>query len=514
MSLFRRFKRLLAGKSNMDKMLTKVLCRIGPYKDTFTMGEATHGIIGFGEIGSGKSTLLNAIFLEAFLRAGMGGMIPVVKAGEGREIARIVKACGRGNDLVVFNENTTLSFSLLEYVLGRGGDSSREIVNLSNLIMRIHRITKAYRENNSTGSQDHYWEDSLESLIMYMIQLLLLAQEPVNVLAMQPIVLDLFNEEDAKKYSDIWSQIRSVHVSDERKEEIYADYLSWAERNAFLRVFLKASERTDMSSEELESMEQVGDFFIKVLPNISEKTYSIITQTFLTLIQPFQTGILRRHFTEGVSEELKPENCFLENKIILVDFPVKTWGITGLYAIAICKTAYQQAVEKRVIENETDPKPCFLWIDEAHHLLSSHDANFQLTSRSKLSANVYITQTLPSLRAAFEGHTAQERVKSLVSSMGLKIFLANSCRDTNVMASELIGKHYVDTVAAQVGGERTGHHTYSQSHRDIVPPEAFTQLETGGPPKYRIEAVFFKAGKKWRSGANYLRTKFRQKFYR
>ncbi|MBL7681770.1 MAG: TraM recognition domain-containing protein [Flavipsychrobacter sp.] len=514
MSIARTIKRYLAGKTKLEQTLSTVLCRLGPYGDTFTVREACQGLLCFGEIGSGKSCLMNSLFLESFLRCGMNGIISVVKSGEGAEIARIAKACGREKDLIVFNEETNLSFSLLEYVLNRKDSSAKEITNLSNLLMRIYRITKSYRENSQTGSNDHYWEDSLESLIQFIIQLLILAKEPVNIINMQQVILDLLTEDELKRYNTIWADLNNPHIPAERQDEIWTDYMKWANSNAFLRAFQKVNERNDLAEDEMQMLKQVGDFFLKIFPKLSEKTTSVIVQSFITLTQPFQSGMLRKHFTEGVSDELRPENCFENNKIIIIDFPVKSWGLPGIYAASICKEAFQLAAERRIIDDDSAGKASFIWIDEAHHLLTNNDTSFQLTARSKNIACVYITQTLPSIKATLGESAGQERVKSLVSNLGLKIFLANSCTDTNSWASKLIGQYRAETVSSVIGGDRSGSRTYSETLRDIVPPEEFAKLRTGGPPQYKIEAIMFKAGKKWKSGENFNRVIFDQKIKR
>lgn len=508
MSILRSIKNIIKGRSGLESTLSRKLCKLNRYGDTFTVRDACESVVCFGEIGSGKSSLLNELLLKAYLRSGMGGVINVVKAGDTDKLIRIIKQCGREHDLVVFNDQSRLSFSVLQYFLNRKDPSAKEVTNLSNLLMRIYHITKNYRENSETSSSDHFWEDSLESLIQYTIQLLILSGNKPSVVDMQRIILDLFDEDDLRNYNRIWAILTDNAISDHEKKKTWKEYTDWSDSNAFLKLFHTANSRKNLSSEELEQLEQVGDYFLKVIPKIGEKTRSIITQTYLTLIQPFQSGMLRRHFTDGVSDELRPEQCWEHGKIIIIDFPVVIWGLPGIYAASIVKTSFQMAAERRTVSDTA--QPAFLWLDEAQKLVSNYDTAFQLISRDKLIASVYITQTLPALRSSLSQKSGGDQVKSFISNLGLKIFLANSCIDTNNMASDLIGHHMVNTTSTTIENTEQGRKTLSQSRRKIVSTESFTMLRTGGPPNYRIEAIMFKAGRQWRSGKNYNRVEYKQ----
>ena len=45
-------------------------------------------------------------------------------------------------------------------------------------------------------------------------------------------------------------------------------------------------------------------------------------------------------------------------------FALKEFGIAGIYAATIYKTTFQAAMERRDVEEETNPRPVGLWIDE------------------------------------------------------------------------------------------------------------------------------------------------------
>ena len=109
-----------------------------------------------------------------------------------------------------------------------------------------------------------------------------------------------------------------------------------------------------------------------------EKTRAIVEESIFGLIEPFMSGILKQHFTKGVSPELHPEETYKKGKIIIVNMPVKEYLIAGVFAQAIYKKLWQEAIERRNVKR--DPLPVFMWVDEAQYFLNEQDARFQTTA--------------------------------------------------------------------------------------------------------------------------------------
>ena len=59
-----------------------------------------------------------------------------------------------------------------------------------------------------------------------------------------------------------------------------------------------------------------------------------------------------------------------KGKIIILDYPVKKYMQLGVYAQAIYKMMWQQAIERRDVK--IYPNPVFLWIDEAQYFINEN----------------------------------------------------------------------------------------------------------------------------------------------
>ena len=148
---------------------------------------------------------------------------------------------------------------------------------------------------------------------------------------------------------------------------------------------------------------------------------------------------------------------------------------------------------------------------------------------------LYATQDLPTYYAKL-GKDARDVAESIQSKFGTRIFHASTSRETNMAASELIGKvekfHTTDTrgtsTTSGAGGNRHdqsggfhGNHGASQNSGQStsgyldyeIPPDYFaTQLRTGGPRnKGKVDAIVIRTGRNWKStGRHWLKAEFTQ----
>lgn len=414
-----------------------------------------------------------------------------------------------------FNADSPYTFSPIEYELTRYGKGGKEISNITNLIIMLSVLVNNYKSGGSGGkSEDKFWAQSMERLVNRAILLLLLAKQPVTFFTIRKVIVDSFTEEESSKYGDVWNTLLDTNTSDERKKEAYAQYQTWANSNFFLNAFDKANSRKDLSGEELFQMELVGDYFIKEFPKLSEKTKSIILETFHGVVEPFNYGILKSHFSEGVSEELLPENTYQKGTIINCGFSVKEFGLSAVLANGIMKHSFMTAMERRKINSEEDNgNPVFLWNDEYQNTCNPlYDPLFQATSRSSRVATVYITQTLNSIIGVMSSDNPENKAKSLIANLGLKVFCANSDYDTNEFAANMIGKHFIDKNSVSFDHQKNANHSYSQEYHYKISPDHFSLLKTGSPSNnYKVESILFKAGKQWSDGKNYLEGSFDQR---
>ena len=255
------------------------------------------------------------------------------------------------------------------------------------------------------------------------------------------------------------------------------------------------------------------NYFFKELAYLAERTRSIILESFYGLIQPFESGILKEQFSSGISDDFWPELAYEENKIIILDFPIKEHLISGIYGQGIYKYVFQQAMERRNVAEEENPTPCFLWVDESHFFVNpEYDNLFQSTARSSLVCTVYLSQNINSYYAAMGNHSPAARTKSLMGNLATKIFHANGDTDTNIFASEMIGQEFREMAALQRENIAPGAATLSEQLFPKIFPHEFASLEQGGRAEngFKTEAIVFKSPGQWKSGETYIRVKFDQ----
>ena len=513
MSVFKRNTKQSGSKSKLDALLDKVLYTFPNGKDTLDVRSGIEGECCFGETGSGKTTGYNNQYLQAMLNFGMGGRVFSVKKEAARYFKKTFEKCGR--KFIHFKKGSPYRFNFLEYELARKGEGAKEISNISNLIVLMSLLVGNYNEGNSSGkNQDRFWQLATERLTNRSVSLLDLSDTPITILNIRKLIVNSFTEADVERYNTTWVQLKDSQVSQDKKNDLWQEYQAWAESNFFLSCLQKATSKENITEDELFSLEIAGDYFMKEWPRLAEKTKSIVLESFLGAVESFVSpGILKEHFSEGVSPELLPENAYLNGDIVLVDFPVKEFGLPAILANGIMKFAFQTAMERREVSREENPMPVLLWVDEYQNLVNpAYDPMFQATAREALVCTVYISQSFNAIIGAMGAENAENKAKSLITNLGLKVFNANSDYDTNEFAANMIGRHFVDITSVSIGHDKQRQHSFSQQYHYQVPPEHFTTLRTGGSANgNQVEAVLFKAGKKWSTGRNFLQSEFDQR---
>ena len=495
-----------------DDGLDKVLYRMPGTKVDITHADAVEGSIVFGSPGSGKSSGVGKFIALSMLKKNFGFCVLCAKPGERKVWENYAKLTGRENDLVIFNKRSTYSFNFMEYEMSRPGEGAGETLNIVNYLMSLHEMMQSHL-GGGQSKDERFWDQALKRCISNGIDLLKLARQEVSINNLKTLIATSFNERELEEYLSLRAIMDDPDIEQDYREKKKEEYLSFVDNNYFLYVFEKANEREDLDEDQVDTMQIVGDYFIKEFPNLSDKTRGIIIESFMGVLLPFLSGILKKKFTSGLSEELRPENIYKKRKIVIIDFPVKEFGLTGIMAAGIYKTIFQASMERRDWTKEENPDPVGYWIDEFHQFISpSSDAMFQTTCRESRVASIYITQNLNNLIFSFGRQMPQARAKSLIGNINLKYFCSNADADTNQFAANMIGRAFIDITSTTVRPKQQKSQSYNQQLHYKVPPEDFTTLKTGrSVNKFKVDAIVFKAGKIWdKEGSNYARVEFDQ----
>jgi hypothetical protein len=492
------------------------LYKVPGTNSTISIADSLEGTLITGATGSGKSSGPGRYIAHAMLKNGYGMCILCGKKDEKKRWLRYIQEAtpNRMKDVVIFDKSSRLSFNFLRYDMEREGEGAGDTLNAVESLMLLNEQNRVYLSGGGGGKDERFWDLALRRFLSKGIETLRYAGEEISILNLWRLASGCFKGEEPEEYRRLVNRASDTRIDLNSRKFAQQELDEWINSNYFLQTLIKISDKYYPEVEE-EDIEMVMNYWIREFPKVGEKTSSIILESFMGIVDPFlNKGILKDQFTTGLSPELLPEAIYREGKIVIVDFPIKEFKITGLYAATIYKTTFQSAMERRDIETEIEPRPVGLWIDE-YQLFCSHktDSQFQSTARSSLVATVYITQNINSLQHVMGNEQGEAKTKSLLGNLNLKYFASNDNYDTNVWASNMIGKHLVDYENLSISNKMEISKTKNQQIYYRVTPDQFTVLKTGRKANnYIVEAVVFKSGKTWgMKEQNFSLVKFNQR---
>jgi hypothetical protein len=462
-------------------------------RDMWRIKDACEGTIIFGGTGSGKTSGSGRILARSFLAAGFGGLVLCAKPDEPALWKGYASETGRASDLVMFGDGEPWSFNFMNYESLRSGSGAGLTENLVTLFMEVSSIGSG--DARSRGG-DPFWERAMRSLIRNCVDVLVMAGEPVSLHAMFDVV-------------------RSAPA-----DQASAASPDWKLKSGCWQRLEAAGERALGTTWEVDCREVAG-YWLGHFPTLGEKTRGSIVAMFSTLAEGLMRGKMRELFCEATT--LCPEDV-IGGKVVVVNLPVKEWSEVGRMAAVLWKYCLQKSVERRTDNRDGQGRPLFIWADECQHFTSRYDPLFQATARSSRAASVYLTQNYPSLSATLgAGPEGKAMTDSLLGNMGTKIFHANSDRETNQLASELVGKRLQTlrsfgsgsslSLGAQASFGSSSNRGRSENMDYEIQPMEFSTLRKGGAENaHTSDALVFQNGRLWAgTGRTWQKVAFRQR---
>jgi hypothetical protein len=445
-----------------------------------------------GATGSGKTSGSGRALAVAMLKAGYGGLILLVK--DDRAFwESLCREAGRTSDLRFISPMEKWQYNFLDDELRRSSRGGGQTENIVQSLFASMETVKRNAGKDSGRTDGAFWRQASEQLLRNLVELASMSVGRIHVRDLYRIMVSTPNSLK-EAGSDNWS-----------RTSFCAECLN----TAWTRV--QPSKREDLMA--------TGRYFLQELPAMSPDTRGSIKATFSVVADALQRGVLPRMFCEETN--ITPE-ATEQGKIIVVDMPVMQYGAVGMLAAGLWKYGFQRSIERRNLRR--NPRPVFLWIDEAQFLITGYDHQFLSTCRSSRVATVLLTQNLPNLYAALGGRqSAESEVDSLCGNLCTRIFHANGDSVTNQWASEMVGRTRQFYVSAnnsyQSGGWMPGWsqdmHTSAgvTEHLEFeVEPSTFTRLCSGGPANGRIvEAIVVKREPFADTGRIWRLATFRQK---
>jgi len=511
------------------------LLKLSPHrKDRFTLRDATAGVHITGGTGSGKTSGSGAALAQAYLKAGFGFLVLTAKPGEFEWFEKLAALTGRENSLVRFSANSGLKFNFLDYAIKADEAAGRGMVtsNIVNLIMRVTEAAQRGSELRGQGAEQPFWRLAPREMLDNAVDALYAAYGTIRLPELVQFILSV--PKDEQEFISPSFHETSFHMQTIRKmvhDPVHP--LSNADADAVLHYFRLNFGRLD------------------------ERTRSNIVATMTSQLAPLLKGVLRDVFCTDTN--IVPELSFTAGAIIVIDFPVKSYGDAGLLAQHIFKFLWQRSVESRNV-NIYD-RPVVLWGDEAQFFITPYDIQFQTTARSSRACTVYLTQSISNYFASIGGNNPRDAAHAFLNNFMTRIAHSNMDHNTNQAFADMIGRDIqlrrssgqTNSGSSSVThGENTGvsfssgfGSTYSANGESssfnsnsgrsegssvsdalsrswsdsrnvsenmdyVIQPGDFARLSSGPENRWRTDAIWFQTGRRFSAsrGRNFLHLTF------
>ena len=464
--------------------------------EPFTLDDATKGVQVWGMTGSGKTSGSGRLLAREYLRHGFGGLVLCAKPGEAAAWRGYARDTGRSDDLVVFSPAAPWRYNFLDHELRRPGAGAGLTENLVGLFAAVADLAGRGAGGSSGRDDEGYWRRSLQQLLRNAVDLLVVATGRVSV-------------------PDLYQLVVSAPTALDQPADP-----SWRGRS-FCWDCLAKGEAAAKPGYRGHDFQVAADYWLLEFPGLSDKTRSVIVSTFTSMADVLNRGVLRELFCTDTT--VTPDDC-LDGKVVVVDLPVKEFADVGLFAAAVWKHQFQRAVERRPAA-DPDPRPVFLYADEAHLFTGPADALFQSTARSARCCTVYLTQNLNNYLSAYRGESGRADALSLLGNLTTHVVHCLGDSDTATFVADLAGKSRqwflnnsstgqaydpLDDLLGRATGQVSA--GFGEQLDYEVQPADLMRQKCGGPPAFRVGALVWRGGRPFAStGRPYLWTEFDQR---
>lgn len=491
----------------------------------WTVRDSFEGVQVFGATGSGKSSGSGRAIALGLLRANFGGLVLTAKPTDARDWAGprgyMAQAGRKDRPIVVGPPSRRHEYKEWGIEVPAGGhrldfltyefDRLRKagVSPSLNLVSLFETAVDIGRPQETGPGSDPFWLDTFRQLLQNAVDLAIMADDAISLVRLKDIVMTLPQTQD-EAFSPEWR----------------------AAGGACWECLSKAQDRFDRGQPpehyDEEDLRQVATYWLNDIASLAFKTRSSIRAMFTSRIDFLLRSPLRQIFSAGTSGLEGPNahtfapDASHRGRVIILDFPVKSFGEIGRFVQILYKTLWQMSTEDRAVVVDdargigSGQSPVFLWADESQYFVTMRDLAYQLTARSKCAATVYLTQNLPNYYAMLKGADNRSIADSLVGNLQTKIFHANGDPTTNSWAQGLFGDSVtrMRSGSASLSGDRTV--GGNESIVPVVLAQEFTKLRKGGPSHgFQIDGVVFQAGRRWSDDdprrGHVLKTSFSQR---
>jgi hypothetical protein len=374
------------------------------------------GTLTIGDPGSGKSSTSSKQIICGFMRAGLGGLLHTVKKEDTENYLAYARECGREADVVVFSEDSGLTFDPLAYEWSRtserGGGSVESCIDFFTTLLSIGK-------GQSGGGGDHeFWKLAAEQAMRNAIQLIKLAGEPLSIVNIH----------------------RAISSFPSRPDQ--HDEQAWQDTSYTASLIEQIRQRKDSITEhQWQDLEAATDFIFTRWANLDPRPRSSIEMTFAGLADKFLFHPLKGIFASG-TYSFTPEECTHQHRLIIVDYPVLEYGKdTARLIQSILKLTFQRAWLRHKFVPGCCHGACLVQ-DEFQLLSTRFESHFAQTCRGSAIAMLCATQSILNLAEELGETQPGSKTRAFLNNLGLKIAHRTTCPDSAAYFCDVLGKEY------------------------------------------------------------------------
>ncbi|MBW4597536.1 MAG: hypothetical protein KME46_32725 [Brasilonema angustatum HA4187-MV1] len=427
--------------------------------DWLTLGDCFTGIAVFGAAGSGKTSSL-ATVAQCLMLLDCGFVWLCAKPDEVRLARKIAASAGREKDVIVIGEDvngviTRHRFNPLQYEASRPGQGTTSVTTY---LSDCAKVLSRKEGERSGGEGERFWNDQFERLLRHCIDTAKYAGRSLSVALLREIQLSAPTQPE-----DISSE-------------------AWVANSTCWQCICEAEAQMEQGNLPKVDFSRILNFWTKDYATLDVKPRSSIDVMFAVLADAFTAEEPVRYILSGESS-VTPDDVIEHGKIVILSLPTNIYHNAGRMAQFTFKFSYQRRVLARKFSDASSLRPTVLWVDEAHAFAHPFDSQYFREVRSNRGINVYLEQGIGGYMQAMNFHSP-DQVDDYLQNLSTKYFFYNSSPETNLFASNAIGKMLTEKGTdsfsySNANNVSTSNSTTQEERHQIVSGE-FGFLKRGG----------------------------------
>lgn len=513
-----------------------VLLNLGP-NDPYTFGHALRGTHVFGGTGAGKSSSVGFALGTSFLRFGMGGLILTVKTSETLWWKYLATLSGRYQDVIVMRPRGKWKYNFL-----RAASKWAEYGGSLAIVDIFVKIAQAQKSANGMSANDEFFINMFEKMVKSAIDVILIGKldltlrQIADIIRTAPLSQAAVDkqfqlQQDIGEYERQLAELKAGLEGQTDEKIVAATQISINKIRASLKeaeskksvcytAVLNADEKSKTSDNPAHrnDAQMAFHYFMDSFPNEAEKQRSGYIGIWDGMANKLLTGELNQLFNTETTFDL--EQAFTEGKLIIVDLPTMMMGETGVVAQLLMKYMFQQTIRRRQDLRSKNPRPAFLWADEAQLVFAKYDGEFQALAREFLCCTVFLSQTYSNyMNRLGGGDGSRAAIDVLMANLRNRFFGENSNYETNTWAKNEIGMKRLllfnessgmswDPLNGKVLPAFNNSSGQSETFAHVVQDTIFSTLRNVTKPPHQPEFIYHISGDPLSNGQNYMKVMF------